>query len=103
MTNIIPERTATPAELADEVSRTGQPRPRALHALCFQAARLLRCSHCGQKPGRACTDAGGVDGYHLARFVSAYVQGLITVAEWPIVLGDLFVFDNSTIVRDGAR
>lgn len=103
-----PERKLTEAERADETARieralTGQQRPRTLHALCEQAVRPLRCLHCGQKPGRACTDAGGADGYHFSRFIRAYVEGRLVADEFAVVLGDLDVFTNATIIRDGAR
>ena len=101
MTNTMPERTATPAELCGEISRAGgQRRPRTLHALCEQAARLIGCPQCGARPGRVCH---GRDGYCLGRFVQAYVQGLMVADEWATVLGGLDVFTNATIIRDGAR
>jgi hypothetical protein len=90
MTDTIPrpERKLTEAERAEEDARTGralagQPRPRTLHALCEQSARLVRCGQCGQKPGRACSDAGGVDGYHLDRFLRAIDRELITAERSP--------------------
>ncbi|HCU96528.1 MAG TPA: hypothetical protein DHU96_28940 [Actinobacteria bacterium] len=82
---------------------TGRQLSRTLHALCEQGARLLPCGHCGQKPSRACTDAGGVDGYHLARFAAARRRGLITAAEMDAVLDAAEVITNGTIVRDSAR
>ena len=54
-------------------------------------------------PSRACTDAGGVDGYHLARFAAARRRGLITAAEMDAVLDAAEVITNGTIVRDSAR
>jgi hypothetical protein len=104
-----PERVLTELERADEAARlqrarSGQLRPRTLHALCQQAARLLQCPGCGQKPGRACADAGGQDGYHLARFAQARRRGLLTADEMAMVLaaaGD--VFTNATTIQDGGR
>ncbi len=103
-----PGRTATPAELCDEIIRaeralTGRQRPRTLHALCEQAARLIRCGQCGQKRGRACSDAGGLDCFHLGRFAQAVVRDLMTAAEFARVIEDLDVFTAATIIRDGAR
>jgi hypothetical protein len=99
------ERTATPAELADEVSRieralTGQQRPRTLHALCEQAARLTDCEHCGARPGSACR---GRAGFHLDRFITAAVQGLMVADEFATVLSGLDVFTGATLIRDGDR
>jgi len=100
-------RTLTTAGRADhdariERARTGRQLPRTLHALCEQAARLTRCGSCGQKPGRACTDVRGVDGFHLARFARARASGLITSAEFASVIADADVFTGSTVVLDGA-
>jgi hypothetical protein len=97
-----PERKLTELERADEAARIaraliGQLRPRTLHAICEQSARLIPCTYCGARAGSACRRQGG---YHLARFVRAYVTGRITSAEWPTVLGDLDVFTNATIIRD---
>ena len=86
-----------------ERARTGQLRPGTLHALCEQAARLIPCTYCGQKPGRACSDTWSLDGYHLRRFVGAIGRGLMTVGELPTVPGDLDVFTAGTVIRDGAR
>ena len=83
-----------------ERARTGQLRPRTLHALCEQAARLIPCTYCGARPGSVCTSP---DGYHLRRFVGAIGRGLMTVGELPTVLGDLDVFTAGTVIRDGAR
>jgi len=102
-------RVLTELERADEAARikralSGQLRPRTLYALCEQGPRLIQCPHCGQKPGRACTDAGGQDGYHLARFAQARRRGLITADEMTAMLaaaGD--VFTAATIIRAGAR
>ena len=102
-----PERTASPAELADETARieraqAGQPRPRTMHALCEQAARLVNCGHCWARPGTPCVS--GPDGYHLARFGRARRRGLLTGAELDTVLDAAGpVLTAGTIVRDGAR
>jgi hypothetical protein len=98
-----PERPVTELELAGENARmkralTGRQRPRTLHAVCEQSARLIPCTCCGQVAGRPCDGWGG---YHLARFVRAYLRHLMTAAEWATVLGDLDVFTSSTIIRDG--
>lgn len=77
--------------------------PRPLHALCQQSARLVPCEHCGQKPGRACSDAWGQDGYHLLRFATAFRHGLLSGVEVDHVLGHVDVVTAGTIVRDGAR
>ena len=109
MDTIAQERKLTELERAGEAARAGralagQLRPRTLHALCEQSARLVRCGQCGQKPGRACTDAGGVDGYHLARFVAGIDRQLITTEEIAVTaLGDVDVFTLATVIRDGAR
>ena len=103
-----PERHLTDLERAREAARmerarTGQLRPRTLHALCEQGARLIPCTYCGQKPGRACSDTWGLDGYHLRRFVGAIGRGLMTVGELPTVLAGVDVFTLATVIRDGAR
>ena len=101
--NTMPERTATPAELCDEITRaerarTGQQLPRTLHALCEQAARLVVCTHCGARPGMLCD---GLDGYHLARFVTAFTQRLITPAEAADVIAAApIVFTSASLIRD---
>jgi hypothetical protein len=105
MTNRLPERTATPAEVADESARatraqTGRQFPRTLHALCEQAARLLPCEHCGAAPGTPCD---GPDGYHLARFAAARRRGLITAQEMDAVLDAAGVITNGTIIEGGVR
>ena len=103
MTNTIAqERRLTEAERADEDARieralTGQLRGRTLHAICEQSARLIECQHCGARPGKVCRRGGG---YHLARFVRAYVRGLIIMDEMVTVLGGLDVFTAATIIRD---
>jgi hypothetical protein len=99
------ERTATPAELADESARAtraraGRQRPRTLHALIEQAARLLPCEHCGGRPGNACD---GADGYHLARLAEARRRGLITAPEMDAILDAAGVITNGTVIRDGTR
>ncbi len=76
--------------------------PRSLEVLLAAVRAEVPCPHCGAKPGLGCAWQGR-RGVHLARFVRAYILGLITVAEWPAVLGDLDVFTNATIIRDGAR
>jgi hypothetical protein len=96
----------TELERADEAvrmerARTGQMRPRTLHALCEQAARLIPCEHCGQRPSRACQRPAG---FHLARFAQARRRGLLTADEMAMVIwaaGD--VFTAATIIRDGGR
>lgn len=106
MTNTIPrERAATAAELADEAARaerarTGRQHRRTLHALCEQAARMVECRYCGARPGTQCTRRGG---YHLARFVRAFIQGRMAADEFAVVLGGLDVFTEATVIRDGQR
>lgn len=87
------ERKLTEAERAGE-------RPRTLHALCEQAARLIDCQHCGTMAGRPCRRPGG---YHLHRFVRAYVRGLVRPEEFTVILSGLDVFTVASIVRDGSR
>lgn len=80
---------------------TSPPAARSLHEIC-EAARRGRCGYCGQKPRRACTDAGGQDGYHVARFAAAFKAGLISGRELVAVLHAAGVFTVSTVIRDGA-
>jgi hypothetical protein len=102
-----PERTATPAELCDESARieralSGQQKPRTLHALIEQGARLVPCGHCGRGPGVFCLAPYGC--YHLARFAEGRHRGLITANEMATVIqtaGD--VFTAATLIRDGER
>jgi hypothetical protein len=99
-----PERKLTELERADEAARMaraliGQLRPRTLHAICEQSARLIPCPHCGARHSRTCPG-----GYHLARFVEAYVAQLVTAEEMARVIqaaGDVFTL--ATIIRDGTR
>ena len=99
-----PERTATPAELADhdariERARTGQQLPRTLHALAEQGARLVHCGQCWQRPGRPCTVSGPA-GDHLARYMRAERKGLITRAELAAVVRQLGAIAPHVIVLD---
>lgn len=105
METMAQERKLTEAERADEAARmqrarTGQQLPRTLHALCEQSARLIDCQHCGTMAGRPCRRPGG---YHLHRFVRAYVRGLVRPEEFAVILSGLDVFTVASIVRDGAR
>lgn len=100
-----PERTATPAELADtaarlERARSGRQSPRTIHALIEQGAVLTGCSACGAGPGSWCLcEATGI---HLCRFARARASGLISAAEFASVIADADVFTGSTVVLDGA-
>lgn len=98
-----PERKLSETERADEAARAeralaGQQRPRTLHAIIEQAARLVNCGQCWARPGTPCD---GADGYHVARFCRASRKGLLTGQDMATVLaaaGD--VFTNATIIRD---
>jgi hypothetical protein len=84
-----------------ERALTGQQRPRTLHALCQQGARLVNCGECWQRPGRPCT-VSGPDGYHLGRFMRAERRGLITRAELARVVSGFVVIGSHVIVLDVA-
>jgi hypothetical protein len=78
--------------------------PRALHDLCQQGARMVACGECGQQPGKPCADAGGLDGYHLGRFIAARATvGLLTGSEMSEVVAAAGAFTPAAIVRDGAE
>jgi len=101
--SILPERTATEAELDDHADRTdraltGRQLPRTVHALGRQGARLVPCGHCGRRPGTGCSDRGE----HLARFVAAQERGLITRTELASVAAVLDVIAWHVIVPDAA-
>jgi hypothetical protein len=93
-----PERALTrPASFAEPTP------PRTLHDLCQQAARIT-CGECGQRHGAPCTDAGGLDGYHLGRFIAARATaGLLTGSEMSEVVAAAGAFTPATLVRDGAQ
>ena len=76
MTNIMPERTARPLELARE------------------AARMSPCS-CGARPGYSCDGKGG---FHLARFGGLPQDRAAAVLA---AAGDVFTSD--TIIPAGTR
>jgi len=81
VTNTLPERSASPLELARET------------------ARNIPCD-CGARAGYACDGRGGI---HLARFASARREGRVTEASMAVVLaaaGD--VFTPWTIIPGGA-
>lgn len=106
MSDTMPYRTATAAELADhaartERARTGRQLPRTLHALCEQSGRLVDCGHCWARPGTPCVS--GPDGYHLARFARAYRRGLLTGPEFTGLIADGDVFTGATVIRDGEQ
>ena len=97
-------RPPTAAQLADEDARldralTGQQRPRTLHALIEQGARLVPCGHCWQRGGRPCT-VSGPDGYHLARFMRAERRGLLTRVELARVVAGFTVIAPHIMVLD---
>ena len=82
MTNTMPERTASPLELARK------------------AARRTGCG-CSARPGYTCDGKGGM---HLSRFAVARQAGLIGGDRMAAVLaaaGD--VFTDTTIIPGGAR
>jgi hypothetical protein len=80
MTDTMPERTATPLELARET------------------ARMLTCE-CGARPGHTCDGEGGM---HLGRFAAARRFGLLSEDRMTAVLACLDVFTLETIIG-GAR
>ncbi len=82
MKDTLPERTASPAELARD------------------SARMIPCE-CGARAGSTCDGKGGM---HLVRYAAARSLGLLTDTEMTAVLnaaGD--VFTGRTLIRDGAR
>ena len=82
MTDTIPrKRAATAAELAD-------------------AALLVLCPLCWQRPGRPCTITGPA-GDHVARWLEAERRGVITRDQLAAVVGRLEVVAAHVIVRDG--
>jgi hypothetical protein len=81
MTDTMPERTASPLELARE------------------AARMLSCE-CGARPGYTCDGKGGM---HLARFAAANRFGLFGKDRMDAALGAAGdVFTPETVIG-GAR
>jgi hypothetical protein len=82
-----------------ERALTGQQRPRTLHALIEQGARLVPCGHCWQRGGRPCT-VSGPDGYHLARFMRAERRGLLTRVELARVVAGFTVIAPHIMVLD---
>jgi len=75
--------------------------PRTLHPIC-ELARLAACGYC---PAAGldwpCTSSEtGPEGYHVARFAVAMRRGLITGADFAVVLEATGVFTNATLVYD---
>jgi hypothetical protein len=81
VTNKMPERTASPMELARET------------------ARQLPCE-CGARAGYTCDGRGGL---HLARYAQARRLGHITAAQMAAVIAVAEVITNDRIVPGGAR
>lgn len=75
--------------------------PRSPEVLIQHVRTIVQCPHCGAQAGNRCGIHGR--GIHLGRFIHALVLRKITVEEIAVVLGDLDVFTNATIIRDGAR
>ena len=75
--------------------------PRTLHPIC-ELTRLAACGYC---PAAGldwpCTSSEtGPEGYHVARFAAAMRRGLITGADFAVVLETAGVFTNATLVYD---
>ncbi len=81
MTNRLPERTASPMELARETTRQ------------------LPCE-CGARAGYTCDGRGGM---HLGRYAQARRLGHITAAQMAAVIAAAEVVTNDRIVPGGAR
>ena len=80
----------------------GEPAsPRTLHPIC-ELTRLAACGYCpADGLDRPCTSSEtGPEGYHVARFAAAMRRGLITGADFAVVLEAAGVFTNATLVYD---
>ena len=75
--------------------------PRSPHAIC-ELTRLAACGYCGaDTPHWPCVSSGtDADGLHIARFAAALRRGLITEADFSMVIEAAGVFTNATIVYD---
>jgi hypothetical protein len=120
MSTITPDDAVTAADLATEIAEIrGQLRefnarhqppqqaPRPLHEI-GQDARRVNCGQCWQVPGLPCTThrETGDDGYHVARLDQARRRGLISEADFGVILVTAGVFTSATIIYDtpdGAR
>jgi len=63
------------------------------------AARQVMCSMCWAPPGTPCQHPAGS---HLARYMRARRQGLLTERDMDTVLDAADVFTTATVIRDGA-
>jgi hypothetical protein len=64
--------------------------------------RLVNCPQCWQRPGKPCSITGPAAD-HLARYVQAEREGLITRAELDEVAEGLEVIAAHVMIWDGAR
>jgi hypothetical protein len=64
--------------------------------------RLAACGYCpADSPHWPCVSSGaGPDGFHIARFAAALRRGLITGADFAVVIEEAGAFTNATIVYD---
>jgi hypothetical protein len=84
------------------VSAPAVPAARSRHVIC-ELARLANCGHCWARPQHPCAvRRDGTEGYHLARFARAARRGLISAADFDLMLaaaGDR-MFNGAAIVFD---
>ena len=75
--------------------------PRTLHPIC-ELTRLATCGYCPAAGlDRPCTSSEtGPEGYHVARFAAAMRRGLITGADFAVVIEAAGVFTNAALVYD---
>ena len=75
--------------------------PRSLHAIC-ELTRLAVCDYCwADTLTQPCVfPSSGPDGLHISRFAAARRRGLITEADFAVVIEAAGAFTNATIVYD---
>lgn len=75
--------------------------PRSLHVIC-ELTRLAICDYCWAGTlTQPCVCSGkGPDGLHIARFAAARRRGLITEADFGVVIEAAGAFISATIVYD---
>jgi len=106
MQNTIPQRYATPEELADHdariecTKRWDQEKVAAeLVAMAAGDVRRANCPQCWQRPGRPCWPYGD----HLARWQHAERRSLITGTDLASAVDGLEVVAPYVVIRTGAR
>ena len=94
--------TSTPATTTATAAAAPSAGARTLHPIC-ELTRLAACGYCpADGLDWPCTSSQtGPEGYHVARFATAMRRGLITGADFAVVLAETAgLFTNATVVYD---